>query len=295
MDFRALRNFTVVAEELHFGRAAKRLNIVQPALSRQIQKLEQNLELQLFQRTNRQVKLTSAGVVFLEESRALLVALDAAIASARRAAEGKTGWISIGFIGATTLGLLPRIMQSFRKDSPDVELTLSDLSTFEQLARLHQKRIHVGFVRGPIPLDCPDLKFETIAREPLALAIPKNHKLAKCTRIQTKSLVDLPFILYPRDSMSSWEILLRNICAKAGFVPHIVQRAIQVQTAIVLVSAGIGVALVPSSVENFPQKGVVYKRLNETAVAELLAAYRADEISPAVHKFLDVVRKFIIP
>jgi DNA-binding transcriptional LysR family regulator len=294
MDFRALHNFTVVAEELHFGRAAKRLNIVQPALSRQIQKLEQYLQLQLFQRTNRQVKLTSAGAVFLEESRVLLVSLDAAIASARRAAEGKTGWISIGFIGATTLGLLPRIMQSFRKQSPEVELTLSDLSTFEQLSRLHQKRIHIGFVRGPVPPDCPDLKFETIAREPLALAIPKNHKLAKNTRVQVTSLEDVPFILYPRDLMSPWEILLRNICRKAGFVPNIVQRAIQVQTAIVLVSAGIGVTLVPSSVENFPQKGVVYRRLNETTVAELLVAYRADETSPAVHNFLDAMRKLIV-
>src|ERR1700733_8957202 len=138
MDFRALHNFTVVAEELHFGRAAKRLNIVQPALSRQIQKLEEYLQLQLFERTNRQVKLTSAGAVFLEEARALLLAIDVATASARRAAEGKTGWISIGFVGAATLGLLPRILHSFREHAPDVELTLSDLTTFEQVQRLHQ-------------------------------------------------------------------------------------------------------------------------------------------------------------
>jgi DNA-binding transcriptional LysR family regulator len=293
MDFRALHNFTVVAEELHFGRAAKRLNIVQPALSRQIQKLEEYLQLQLFERTNRQVKLTAAGAVFLEQARALLVALEVATTSARRAAEGKTGWISVGFVGSATLGLVPQILQSFREQSPDIEMTLSDLTSSEQLQRLHQKRIHIGFVHGPAPVDCVDLTFEAVAHEPLALALPKNHRLAKNTRIATKSLIDVPFILYPRDLMSSWEVLLRGICRKAGFDPHIAQRATQIQTAISLVAAGIGAALVPSSAEDLPQKGVVYRRLMETQAAELLLAYRTDETSPALHNFVAAVRKLI--
>lgn len=293
MDFRALHNFTVVAEELHFGRAAKRLNIVQPALSRQIQKLEEYLQLQLFERTNRQVKLTAAGAVFLEEARALLAALEVATTSARRAAEGKTGWISIGFVGSATLGLVPQILQSFREHSPGVELTLSDLTSSEQLQRLHQKRIHIGFVHGPVPVDCVDLTFETVAHEALALALPKNHSLAKNTCIPTKALVDLPFVLYPRDLMSSWEVLLRGICRKAGFDPHIAQRATQIQTAISLVAAGIGVALVPLSAKDLPQKGVAYRRLMETQCAQLLLAYRTDDTSPAVHDFVDVVRKLV--
>ena len=294
MDFRALHNFTVVAEELHFGRAAKRLNIVQPALSRQIQKIEQYLRLQLFRRTNRLVQLTPAGSVFLEDARAILAALETARWSARRAAEGKTGWISIGFVGAATLNLLPRILESFRKQSPDIELTLLDLTSSEQLQRLQQKRIHIGFMRGPVPVDC-GLTSEIVAREPLALALPEGHNLTRRKRIQVKALRNAPFILYPRDSMSSWEVLLRNICRKAGFEPQIVQRTVQIQTAISLVSAGIGVAIVPASAENLPQKGVTYRRLVDPTVAELFAVYRTEETSPVVCNFLVVMRKLLPP
>ena len=151
MDFESLQDFIVVAEELHFGRAAKRLNIVQPALSRRIQKLEEGLRFQLFQRTNRRVQLTAAGNVFLAEARALLASLDAAVLAGQRASEGKTGWINIGFIGSAILDLLPTILMAFRKQAPQVELMLSDLTIRGQIQRLQQRRIHVGFARGRLP------------------------------------------------------------------------------------------------------------------------------------------------
>jgi DNA-binding transcriptional LysR family regulator len=295
MDFRSIRHFMVVAEELHFGRAARRLNIVQPALSRQIQRLEKDLQFQLFQRKNRRVQLTAAGMVFLEEARAVLASLDAAIRSGRRAAEGKTGWVNIGFVGSASLELLPAILRLFRRQSPEVELTLSDMTTVEQLQRLHEKRIHVGFIRGPVPIEEEGLVFETVAREPLAVAVPKNHSLAKHPRVRTRALAKEAFIVFPQQPMSAWDVLLRNICHNAGFEPEIVQRTVQIQTAISLVSAGIGVALVPLTARNLMQKGVVYCRLEEKARTELLVAYRQDEISPAVQSFLrttrDVVRR----
>jgi len=293
MDFQSLQDFIVVAEELHFGRAAKRLNIVQPALSRRIQKLEEVLRFQLFQRSNRRVQLTAAGSVFLAEARALLASLDAAVLAGQRASEGKTGWINIGFIGSAILDLLPAILRAFRKQAPQVELMLSDLTTVEQIQRLQQRRIHVGFARGPVTPKEVGLVSETIAREPLAVALPRNHPLAKRTRIRTASLANEGFILFPNHPMSTWEVLVNDICRAAGFEPNVVQRTVQIQTAISLVSAGIGISLVPLTARNLTQKGVVYRRLEEKTTADLLVIYREDETSPTVQHFLSTTREVV--
>jgi DNA-binding transcriptional LysR family regulator len=290
MDFQSLQDFIVVAEELHFGRAAKRLNIVQPALSRRIQKLEEGLRFQLFQRNNRRIQLTAAGNVFLAEARSLLASLAAAVLAGQRASEGKTGWINIGFIGSAILDLLPAILRTFRKQAPQVELMLSDLTTVEQIQRLQQRRIHVGFTRGPVAPQEVGLVFEIVAREPLAVALPQHHPLAKRARIRTASLAKEGFIVFPNHPMSTWDVLVHDICRAAGFEPNVVQRTVQIQTAISLVSAGIGISLVPVTAKNLTQKGVVYRRLEEKTTADLLVVYREDETSPAVLHFLSTTR-----
>jgi DNA-binding transcriptional LysR family regulator len=291
MDFRSLLEFSVVAEELHFGRAAKRLNTVQPAVTRRIQRLEEELQFQLFYRSNRRVQLTTAGSVFLQESRSLLASLDAAVRHGRLAAQGNAGWINIGFVGSAIVELLPAVLLSFRKQSPEVRLTLSDMTSVEQIIALQQNRIHVGFIRGPVSERA--LHFETVAREPLVVALPKNHHLAKHRRIQTSMLASEGFILFPHHPMSTWEVLIRHICKRAGFEPNIVQRAVQIQTAISLVSAGIGISLVPRSAKHFIEQGVIYRKLVETEVVELVLAHRANEISPIVQNFLKVVRDVV--
>jgi DNA-binding transcriptional LysR family regulator len=292
MDFRSLLEFAVVAEELHFGRAAKRLNTVQPAVTRRIQRLEEELQFQLFYRHNRRVQLTTAGTVFLQESRSLLASLDAAVRHGRLAAQGNAGWINIGFIGSAILEPLPAVLLAFRKRSREVRLTLSDMTTVEQLLALQQNRIHVGFIRGPVSVE-RGLHFETVAKEPLVVALPKNHTLAKQRRIQTKMLASEGFILFPHHPMSTWEVLIRHICKRAGFEPNIVQRAVQIQTAISLVSAGIGISLVPTAAKRFIEEGVIYRPLAETEMVELLLAYREDEISPIVQNFLATVREVV--
>jgi len=292
MDFRSLLEFAVVAEELHFGRAAKRLNTVQPAVTRRIQKLEEELQFQLFHRSNRRVQLTTAGSVFLQDSRSLLASLDAAVRHGRLTAQGSTGWINIGFVGSAILELLPAILLSFREHSPEVRLTLSDMTSVEQLLALQQNRIHVGFIRGPVSLERA-LHFETVAREPLVVALPKNHPLAKQSRIQTKMLASEGFILFPHHPMSTWEILVRHICTRAGFEPNIVQRTVQIQTAISLVSAGIGISLVPTSAKHFIEQGVTYRQLAETEMVELVLASREGEMSPIVQNFLSVARDVV--
>jgi len=292
MDFRSLLEFAVVAEELHFGRAAKRLNTVQPAVTRRIQRLEEELQFQLFYRHNRRVQLTTAGTVFLQESRSLLASLDAAVRHGRLAAQGNAGWINIGFIGSAILEPLPAVLLSFRKRSQEVRITLSDMTTVEQLLALQQNRIHVGFIRGPVSVE-RGLHFETVAKEPLVVALPRNHALAKQRRIQTKMLASEGFILFPHHPMSTWEVLIRHICKRAGFEPTIVQRAVQIQTAISLVSAGIGISLVPTAAKRFIEEGVIYRPLAETEMVELLLAYRENEISPIVQNFLATVRDVV--
>jgi DNA-binding transcriptional LysR family regulator len=292
MDFRSLLEFAVVAEELHFGRAAKRLNTVQPAVTRRIQRLEDELQFQLFYRSNRRVQLTTAGSVFLQESRSLLASLDAAVRHGRLAAQGNTGWINIGFVGSAILELLPAVLRSFRKHSPEVRLTLSDMTSVEQLLALQQNRIHVGFIRGPVSVERA-LHYETVAREPLVVALPKNHPLAKRSRLRTGMLASEGFILFPHHPMSAWEVLVRHVCKQAGFEPSIVQRTVQIQTAISLVSAGIGIALVPQSAKHFMEQGVIYRTLADTESVELVLAYRENEVSPIVQNFVSVVRDVV--
>jgi DNA-binding transcriptional LysR family regulator len=287
---RSLNRFIAVAEELHFGRAAKRLHIVESALSREIQALERDLQFQLLDRTSRRIHLTLAGAVFLDHARVVVASLDAAVAAARRAAEGRTGLIRIGFVGSTTFEFLPAVLRFFRREWPEVELMLSEMTTAELLQQVQQERIHVGFVRWAGPAEREELLVETVAREPLAIAIPVNHPLVKRARIHPKALAGESFIVYPQLSMSTWEVLLRNICKNAGFEPNVVQRTVQIHTAISLVSAGIGIALVPFTASNSPQKGVAYRRLAGATLVDLLVVSKRDESSEAVRNFMNVVR-----
>lgn len=287
---RSLNRFIAVAEELHFGRAATRLHIVESALSREIQALERDLQFRLLDRTSRRIHLTLAGTVFLDQARVVVASLDAAVTAARRAAEGRTGFIRIGFVGSTTFEFLPAVLRSFRREWPEVELMLSEMTTAELLQQVQQERIHVGFVRWAGPAEREELLVETVAREPLAIAIPRNHPLVKRTRIHPKALAGESFIVYPPLSMSTWEVLLRNICKTAGFEPNVVQRTVQIHTAISLVSGGIGIALVPLTASNSPQKGVAYRRLAGTTLVDLLVVSKRDESSEAVRNFMNVVR-----
>lgn len=295
MELRSLNRFVVIAEELHFGRAAQRLHIAESALSRQVQRLEEDLQFDLFERTNRRVKLTPAGLVFLDQIRPLIASFDAAANAARRAAVGKTGFIRVGFVSAALDQVLPGVLRSFRKECPDVELELSEMTTLQQIRNLQQNRIDIGFVRDPLPAESKELAFETVARERIAVAIPRDHPLAEQTLIDSETLATESFVLYPcSDPMSNWEKLVRRICNNAGFEPHVVQRTMQINTALSLVSAGIGIAMVPLSAGSAPHKGVTYRLLKETAFTELVATYRKqDETSAILLNFLSSIHAVV--
>jgi DNA-binding transcriptional LysR family regulator len=215
MELHQLCSFIAVAEELHFGHAATRLHLAQSALSRQIQQLEREFKFQLFFRTKRRVQLTAAGSVFLDQVRPVFAQLNDALEAASRVARGRIGWLSIGFVGGATYDVLPAIVRAFRQRSPEVELTLSEMTTTEQLDALREKRVHIGFVRPPVSDE--GLALETIMHEPIAVALPRGHRLARRRDIPLRALAREPFILFPHNPKARWGEYMVNLCRQAGF------------------------------------------------------------------------------
>lgn len=291
MELRHLRYFIAVAEELHFSRAADRLHIAQPPLSQQIQQLEAELGVQLFHRkTKRQVQLTEAGGVFLQEAYRLLAQLEQAIQVTRRVGRGELGQLRVGFISSVTYDVLPAILRQFREQFPEVELVLQELTTIEQEQALCDRRIQVGFVNPPLEDDT--LSWECIQQQALIVALPETHPLAKQERIKVRSLADEFFILFPRHLGSGLYDRIVSLCQQGNFIPKVAQEAIQMQTIIGLVSAGMGIAIVPSSLQNLQRTGVVYRGLEEeTPLVEAAVAWRHGEETAIMRQFLQVVRR----
>lgn len=287
MELRHLRYFVSVAEELNVRRAAARLHIAQPALSRQIRQLEFEVGAELLHREKRRIFLAPAGTVFLPEARRTLAAAQHAISVARAGERGELGDLSIGFVESAAFGILPGVLKRFRKQFPAVRLSLWELVTNEQLRALHERRLDVGFLRTPI--DDRDISTRTLLREPLRAALPLSHPLAKRKRIRLAQLAGEPFILFPRALGPNFFDQIVGACRRAGFGPKIVQEAIQMGTIVSLVAIGLGVALVPASLENLRRKGVVYKRLRESSAVELSMAWRSDNYNPTLARFISSI------
>jgi DNA-binding transcriptional LysR family regulator len=288
MELRHLKYFLAVAEELHFGRAAARVHIAQPPLSKQIQQLEKELGIQLFNRTQRRVQLTEAGKVFQREAYKVLGCLEKGILKAKLAGRGDTGWLSIGFIGSSTYEVLPLILQEFRRKYPEVELILQEIQSTEQNQVLREGRIHVSFARFPKP--DTELVFETVYKEPLVAALPQGHSLNKKKSLKLSDVANEPFILFPHRPSAHAENTIR-IFANVGLSLQIVQTVEEMHTALGLVAAGIGLTLVPSSMQKTKRKGIVYHNLTKPEpTLEMKMGYRADETSPVLSRFIETVQ-----
>jgi DNA-binding transcriptional LysR family regulator len=291
MELRHLRYFVAVAEELHFGRAASRVGIAQPPLSKQIQQLEDEIGVKLFKRTKRRVSLTHAGETFLKDARQALDLSERAIRSAQRADRGEIGRLVVGFVGSATYSFLPYALRSFRSRFPHVELFLRELTTYEQLDGLHTKAVDAGFVRQPIKDDA--LFIETLLQEPFILALPTHHALASRASISLKMLATEGFVMFSRQQRTTFHDQVVSLCHQAGFSPKVVQEAVQIPTVLGLVSAGMGVTLVPASIKKLQFAGVVYRDLAQLdRITELAMAYRRDDESPVLQSFLNVTREF---
>jgi DNA-binding transcriptional LysR family regulator len=283
MEFRHLRSFIAVAEELHFGRAAARVHIVQPALSRQIRALEQELGITLFERDRRRVALTPAGAVFLDEARGLLDHAVRAVEAARRADRGELGSLRIGYVPAMVSTGLPEIVRSFRQRYPGVDVRLQEMSPAMQIEALLGERVDVGFVRGPIHE--PALATQTVLEEPLVAALPSGHRLGSHRRLRVAMLADEPFVIQARSSGPGSHDQILAICRSAGFSPRVVQEGSQAEVAS-LVASGAGVAIVPASLRTIRRAGVLYRPLHGQPMTQLDMAWRKDAASPVLRAFL---------
>lgn len=289
LELRHLRYFVAVAEELHFGRAAERLGIAQPPLSQQIQRIERDLGVQLFDRSRRQVRLTAAGRTLLEQARPLITLAERAKVATQEAAAGRRGGLAIGFVGSATYRALPAIIRRYRDQYPDVSLQLHEMTTAEQVEALGNMTIQAGIVR--LPLSRPGLRLETILRERLVVALPEEHPLVDARSIAPGELEGETLVMFPREQGSGFYDQIIALCRASGFSPRIGQTATQMQTIVALVAAGLGIAIVPESVADLRRPGVTYRPLESTATpVEVALAWRTDDESPALARFLEVAR-----
>jgi DNA-binding transcriptional LysR family regulator len=291
MEMRHLRYFVTVAEELHFGRAAEKLHMSQPPLSIQIRALEDELGVVLLHRTQRHVSLTHAGHAFLQEARKILAQIEQAVLTTRRAGRGEIGELAIGFISVADYNVLPVVLRDFRSQFPLVNLNLRESTTDVQLQDLAAGRIDVGFVLPPV--SAPGIESESILCEPLVAALPQRHRFAaKRGPLALSALSGSPFILFPRRMAPGLYDAIVSFCRAAGFSPQVEQEAIQMQTIGSLVSAEMGVALIPQSLTNLQRTGVVYKPLRERSpMTEIHVAWRKGDDLPALKLFLELARQ----
>ena len=291
MDMRRLRYFVAVAEESSFSRAAERLRIAQPPLSNHIKKLEQELGVVLFERSNRGVRMTEAGRLLLEEARRLFVQLDQVVRAVQQVGHGQVGRLTLGFVPSSSNEALPSILRAFRERFPGVELFLREMRPDRVVQRLHDRQIDVGFLY--LPLEDPSLKFECVTREPLVLALPETHPLALEDRVDLRSVAEEPFVLPARyQMMPGLYGQVTAACHQAGFTPNAVQKDVWLmQTIVGLVAGGTGVALVPASLQNIPRRGVAYKPVhNLSPTVELGVVWRPDTPGLVLESFLEVAR-----
>ena len=290
MELRQLQYFLAVAEELNFGRAAQRLQIAQPPLSRQIRQLEEELGVVLFYRTKRQVELTEAGRAFQEEARQILESVEQSVRVAQRASRGEIGRLVIGFEGSSTYDVIPTSLKVYRDRFPEVDLVVYAMTTEEQIQALLEGRIGLGFVVSP--LQDRRLIIETILREPIILAIPENHPLASQSEVRVRQLEGEPFIMFQRDRGCGLYDKVIALCQRAGFSPRVIQEADEMQVMLGFVAAGLGMSLLSASVEHFQRPGVVYRRLKPSIPkVDLAIAWRRDDPSAVLQAFIAIVRE----
>ncbi len=292
IDLRQLRHFVAVAEELHFGRAAARLHMTQPPLSQSIQSLEAALQCELFLRTRRSVQLTSAGQALLPEAQRLLQQAAALPALVQRAAHGESGKLTLAFVSTADYSVLPSFLREFRKAYPQVHIELREATTDIQLEELSQGRIDVGLLIPPLPERLKDeIDYVPVVTEPLVAVLPQNAARRKGP-LHLRSLNELPLIIFPREIAPALHDAILGCFRDAGLTPHIGQEAIQMQTIVGLVSAGMGMALVPQSVSNLQRPGVEYRSLRDKVpLVETGLAWRRDNASPVLRAFLEHLRK----
>ncbi len=303
-DLRQLRYFIAVAEEKHFGRAAARLSMTQPPLSQAIRALEDTLGVELFARTKRSVELTQVGADLLPEVRRLLASAEGLRPLAQGLARGEAGVLSLAFVSTADYGLLPHLLRDFGARHPRVRLQLAEATSDVQIDELVAGRVDAGLVIAPLPpRHLAQLSWLPIARESLVIAM-SSEIAARVDKhpaedwrdapVSLRDVADVPLVIFPRRFAPGFYDIIMDCYGVAGLTPRIGQEAIQMQTIVSLVSAGMGVALVPQSLRNLRRTGVVYRPLRESVPAiETGLVWRTGEVSPVLAGFIDIVRAYV--
>ncbi|HSE72162.1 MAG TPA: LysR family transcriptional regulator [Nocardioidaceae bacterium] len=287
MELRHLRYFAAVAETCHFGRAAERLHMAQPALSQAIRQLEAELGTPLLTRTTRQVSLTPAGTFLYDEALRVLGAVDDSVRGVRRIADGRLGLVRIAFTGTAAFSHLPRIARAVKRDLPGVGLEIhADLLTPAQCEGLRDGSLHLGVLRPPATGE--DLQLRTIEVEPLVLAVAADHRLATEPVVGMADLRSEGFVLYSARESAVNDAVLRS-CKEVGFAPHREHEAPGTAVLLALVAAGLGVALLPASVRAVALGGVVFRDVADAGSVELALAWRRDDDSALVRSVLSTL------
>lgn len=286
MELRQLTYFIAVAEERHFGRAAKRLHIAQPPLSQQIRQFEEQLGVKLFDRTTRRVDLTAAGALMLERGRSILNDVEALQADVYQVGQGATGVLHVGFSGASTYSVMPRIVRAAGTAYPGLTVDLhGEMLTPAMERGLLEHTLDAAILRPPV--SSPEIDFRIINREPLVVALPAHSPLASDRPLSMVELTEQRFVTYPPESVMYR--MTADLCREAGFQHRVSQMAQETSTILSFVAAGGGVALMPASVRSVQLRGVRYRELEDSPHAELAVAWRREDRSVLLSNFIQLV------
>ncbi|OCA82040.1 LysR family transcriptional regulator [Pseudobacillus wudalianchiensis] len=291
MELRHLKYFATVAEELHFGRAAQRLQMAQPPLSQQIKHLEAELDVLLLSRTKQRVELTKAGEAFLKRTYEILNRVHLACEEAKSIDRGEAGQLIIAFTGSMAFDPLPVLLRSYQEKYPKINIVLRQMTTTEQLEALQENTIHAGLLN--MPIESAAVHVEMLREEPFIVALPKAHPLASQTEpVDVACLANEHFIMTPRNEGQSYYDAIISLCQHAGFSPKKTQEARELHTALSFVASGIGVALLPSSIQFVKNDEIVYLQLKKSfTTCKIGVAWNKAETSPVVHSFISFLKK----
>src|SRR6201993_365074 len=285
MELRQIRSFLSIAETLRFGRTAEMIHLSQPALSLQIRALEDEIGMRLFERNRRKTALTAAGIAFREDATGALLRLDQAVQKAKLAANGKLGILKIGFISTAGNEIVPTIVRQFRERNADVEFSLRNILTIDQIQMLEAGSLDIGFLRLPIPAHS-GLEVVTVHREPFVLVVPSSHKLAKRKRIRLREASGEDFVMYERAYAPGFHDLIFGMLCDAGIIPNVRQAAGEMPTLISLVDSGTGVAILPASTVKRSVASVLACEIaDKIPMSEIGIAVRKGNRAPVVDNF----------
>jgi DNA-binding transcriptional LysR family regulator len=292
MELRHLRYFIAVADELSFSRAAERLQMAQPPLSQQIQALEMELGVRLFDRKSRPLQITQAGQVFLAEARITIENLAQAVTTTQLVHQGELGYLKVGFTSSMANGILPTIMCAFQQQYPSVKLILCEKNCNVQIQGLRDRDTDIAFVYQDYKsFESHDLDVLQVSQEPLVVVLPEKHQLTNKSEISIADLANEELVMPLSNVVSDLAKQIEYLFAQAGLKPKVSQQALFMVTILGLVAGGMGISILPASVQNLQRQGVIYRPIREkTTTNQLIAVWRQDDSSPILQQFLDVTK-----